>query len=218
MHPPKWSLDFSPQLPCWAALQGTCKDAQSIAMAAFSCVVRVASILLLRRCSHLNNVLLWLVDDDVVWQRHLGTHLSLRVVRKHDLDHDTKNALTHEDVAARMADVVTLGLTCRDKVAILELHRFRALGSKLSADDDLATLGAILHDETDNAVACTAHGQASQELVTQGLCLGTSASSTVLNTLSEELHTIFWEAIALLDNRRQLPDATTLLSQNLKLF
>merc|ERR1719424_194691 len=161
------------------------------------------------------SIVLWLVDDDIVWQWHLGTHLALRVMRKHDLDLDTNHALAHCHMADCFADVVPLWFTCRNKISILELHGLGTLRAKLAADDDFAPLCAILHDEADDAIACAAHCQASQELVAQGFGLSHGTGRTVLNTLSEKLHTVLGKVVALLDDSCQLANAAALLSQHL---
>merc|ERR1719375_252030 len=80
----------------------------------------IAAITLLR-LGHDQCVFLWLMDDDVVWQRHLGSHLALWVMRKHDLDPHTEHTLAHENVTRCCADVVPLRLTCGDEVSIAEL-------------------------------------------------------------------------------------------------
>merc|ERR1711924_337878 len=76
--------------------------------------------------------ILGLVDDDVVRKRHLRTHFALGIVSKHDLDHNTENTLPHQHISCRMADVVPLGLTCGDEVAIAELHDLGSLCTQLS--------------------------------------------------------------------------------------
>merc|ERR1719291_884388 len=101
-------------------------------------------------------------------------------------------------MAHRLIDVVLLRLASGDEIAVLELHRLGALRTKLAADDDLAALGAVLHNETHDSVASPAHGQAAEEFVAQGFRLRHGAARTVLHTLCEELHTVLGEAIALL--------------------
>merc|ERR1740117_1110012 len=112
-------------------------------MASPSCTIAlVALALILLRLRHNWRVILWLVDDDVVWQRHLRTHLALGVMCKHDLHPHAKNSLPHHHVTSCHADVVTLRLTRGDKVSIFELHDFCALRTELATDDDLAALSS----------------------------------------------------------------------------
>merc|ERR1712160_118899 len=87
--------------------------------------------------SHQGDVFLGLVHDDVVWKWNRRAHLALWVVRQHDLDLDAKHALSHGDVPHGRLDVVVLGVTRGDEVAVLELHRLRALRAQLAADNDL---------------------------------------------------------------------------------
>ncbi|KAF1924600.1 uncharacterized protein M421DRAFT_277851 [Didymella exigua CBS 183.55] len=53
-----------------------------------------------------------------------------------------------------------------------ELHALGTGGSELSGNDDLATLGARLHDEAEDTIASTADGETVEKLVTEGLALG----------------------------------------------
>merc|ERR1719502_755160 len=108
-----------------------------------------------------------------------------------------------------------LWLTCGDEVSILELHGFGTLGAQLSRDNDLATLGAILHDEANDTIAGSADSQTSQQLVSQGLALGHCASSAILDTLGEELDAVLWEAISLLNHCGELTNAASLLAKHL---
>merc|ERR1719499_2420745 len=108
-----------------------------------------------------------------------------------------------------------LGLARGDEVAVAELHGLRALRAQLAADDHLAALGAILHDEAHHAVASAAHGEAAEELVAEGLALSHGAAGAVLHALREELDAVLREAVALLHDRGELADPAALLAQDL---
>eukprot|EP00976_Prorocentrum_cordatum_P072879 1180876-Prorocentrum_minimum.AAC.2 len=74
-------------------------------------------------------------------KRKVGAHL------------DTQHTLTEHDVAHSAVDVLLLGGTGGDHVTIAELHRLGALSAQLAAHNNLATLSAVLHDETEHTVA-----------------------------------------------------------------
>mmetsp|Transcript_43504 Transcript_43504/g.102517 ORF Transcript_43504/g.102517 Transcript_43504/m.102517 type:complete len:237 (+) Transcript_43504:158-868(+) len=155
------------------------------------------------------------MNDDVVRQGHLGAHPALWVMRQHDLHLHAKHALAHGDVAHSLINVMPLGLTSGDQVAILELHGLGTLGAQLAANDDLASLCSVLHDEANHSIAGAAHCKATQQLVAQGLRLGHSTAGTVLHALSKQLNAVLWEAISLLHHGGELSDATALLTQDL---
>merc|ERR550525_17652 len=130
---------------------------------------------------HDRSFLLGLVHHDLVRHWQCTTHLALWVVAKHDLDFDTEHTLPHQHVPDCLADVVLLGLTGGNEVAVFELHGLGALRAQLTTDDDLTARRSVLHDEAHNAVASPAHGEATEELVPQGLRLGHGAGRTILN-------------------------------------
>merc|ERR1719152_198416 len=136
-----------------------------------ACVTVSTSVGLLRWLNLDNGILLRLVHNDVVWHRHLGSHLPFRIMRQHDFHPDAEHSLTHENVPNSVVDVVVLGFACGDEVTILELHGFGSLGAQLSADHHLTTLRAILHNESDNTVACATNSETTQEFVSQRFCL-----------------------------------------------
>mmetsp|Transcript_91464 Transcript_91464/g.165166 ORF Transcript_91464/g.165166 Transcript_91464/m.165166 type:complete len:201 (-) Transcript_91464:27-629(-) len=134
---------------------------------------------------------------------------------KHDLDLDTDHTLPHHHVPHSLVDIVLLRFSCGNEVTILELHGLGTLCAELAADDDLAALCSILHDEADNAVGGAAHGKAAEQLEAQRLALGHGAASTVLHALREELDAVLRETESLLHEGGQFPDATALLSEDL---
>ena len=120
------------------------------------------------------------VDDlNVIGQRNLGALLAGDVVVQHDLHLDTEHTLSQEHMANGNIDVVVLWLTRVDHPAVDEFHALGSLTSELTADDDLAALGAGLHDESKNTIAGTSDGQTTDELVSKGLALGDGAQTTV---------------------------------------
>jgi hypothetical protein len=96
-----------------------------------------------------------------------------------------------------------------------ELHALGTGGPELSGNDDLATLGARLHDESQHTVAGPSDGQAIEELVSEGLALGDSGETTVLDLGGVERDGVLGKLEALLDERGELTDAAALLSENL---
>ena len=117
-------------------------------------------------------------------------------------------------MADSVVNEVLSGLTGVDHEAVGELHALRAGGAQLAGDDDLAALGAALHDEAEDAVAGAADGEAAEELVAEGLALRDSGETTVLDLLGVELEGVFGELETLLDERGELTDTATLLTQN----
>ena len=160
-------------------------------------------------------LLLGLDDGDGVGQGLLGTGLALRVGSAHDLDLDTEDTLAQEDVAGGGVDEVLGGLTGVDHEAVGELHGLGTGGAELAGDDDLATLGAALHDEAQDTVAGAADGETVEQLVAQGLALGDGGETAVLDLGGVEGDAVLGELEALLDEGGELADAAALLAQNL---
>ena len=69
------------------------------------------------------------------------------------LDLDTEDTLPEHDVTDGIVDKVLSGLTGVDHETVGELHRLGTGSAKLARDDDLATLGTRLHDETEHTIA-----------------------------------------------------------------
>jgi len=157
---------------------------------------------------------LGLPDDDIVGHGSARANLASRVVGQQDLHGDTQHTGAHGDVAHGTVDVLVLGLTGGDEVAITELHALGAGTSELARDDAFATLGTILHDEAQDAVAGAAGGKTSQQLVAQGLALSDSAQTAVLDALGEELDLLLREVEALLHKGGKLADAAALVTKH----
>jgi len=105
-------------------------------------------------------------------------------------------------------------LTGVDHEAVGELHALRTSGTQLSRDDNLATLSTTLHDESEDTIACSADGKTVEELVSEGLALGDSGETTVLNLSGVEGDGVLWELESLLDEGGKFADSSTLLSEN----
>ena len=72
------------------------------------------------------------------------------------LNLDTKDTLTEHDVPNGVVDEVKGRLTGVDHETVRELHRLGTRGTELAGDDNLATLGTGLHDETEDTIASPA--------------------------------------------------------------
>lgn len=130
-------------------------------------------------------LLLGLGDRDKVGHGLAGTGLTGRVVGLHagggkaqdrqqwldmtlcfggdsHLDLDSQDSLPQQDVPDGLVNEVPGGLTGVDHVSIGELHGLGSGSTQLSGDDDLATLGTGLHDESEDTVACTENGTTDQ--------------------------------------------------------
>ncbi|VEU42722.1 unnamed protein product [Pseudo-nitzschia multistriata] len=160
------------------------------------------------------DLFLWLHDGDDVIERDLGTELSLGVVGQEDGNTDSDDSLSHHNVSNGGIGVYLSGVSGLDHVTVSELHSLGTLSPELSGDNDLATLGGGLHDESDNSVARTSDGESSEELELEGLGLGLGAEAAVLDALGVQLDGAIGESESLLDDRGQLTDAASVLSQN----
>lgn len=96
-----------------------------------------------------------------------------------------------------------------------ELHRLGTSSPELAGNNDLAALGTALHDEPKHTVACSSDGKTVEELVAEGLALGDGGKTTVLDLGGVERDGVLGELEALLDERGELANAATLLSENL---
>lgn len=160
-------------------------------------------------------LLLGLDNGDGVGESLLGTGLALGVGAAHDLDLDTEDTLAEENVAGSAVDEVLCGLTGVDHEAVCELHGLCTGGTELSRDNNLATLGARLHDEAEDTIASTTDGETVEELVAEGLALGDGAETAVLDLGGVKGDGVLGELEALLDEGGELADAAALLSEDL---
>ncbi len=95
-----------------------------------------------------------------------------------------------------------------------EFHAFRSRGSQFPRDHDLTSLGARFHDEAQDAVAGSPHGEAVEEFVAEGLALGDGAEAAVLDFGGIQGDGVFGEFEAFLDQGGEFPDAATLLAEH----
>lgn len=178
-------------------------------------------------------------DGDGIGKRLLGSGLALWVAAAHDLDLDTENTLTEENVTGGRVDEFLGGVTGVDHEAILdfnqlllspfsnivsmcyrfktysELHGLSTGSTELAGDDNLATLSTALHDEPENTIACPTDGKTVEQLVTEGLALSDSGETTVLDLGGVQRDRVLGEPETLLDERGELANAAALLAQNL---
>lgn len=163
-----------------------------------------------------NSLLLLRVEDgDGVRERLLGAGLAIGVRATHDLDLDTQDTLSKQYVTGGSVDEVLGGLTRVDHEPVGELHGLGTGGTELSGDDDLATLGARLHDESENTIAGTTDGQTVEQLVAERLALSDGRQTTVLDLGGVQGDGVLGELEALLDQGGELADAAALLTENL---
>ena len=97
------------------------------------------------------------------------------------MNEQTKNThyLLQLDVTGSLVDVVSSSGTRRDHVSLVELHGLGTLTTHLTGNDDFATLGIVLHNITEDAVASAADGQHTEELSAEVLSVGNGAHGTV---------------------------------------
>lgn len=160
-------------------------------------------------------LLLGLDDGDGVGQGLLGTSLTLGVGTTHDLDLDTQDTLAEKDVTGGVVDEVTGGLTRVDHESVGELHGLGTGSTELTGDNDLATLGARLHDEAEDTIASTTDGETVEKLVSEGLALSDGGETTVLDLGGVEGDGVLGELESLLDEGSELADAASLLTEDL---
>jgi len=98
--------------------------------------------------------------------------------------------------------------------SIGKLHALGTSGTEFSRDNNLATLGTTLHDESENTIACTSNSQTVEQLVSEGLALGDGRETTVLNLSSIQAHGAFGELESLLDEGSEFADSSSLLAEN----
>mmetsp|Transcript_18878 Transcript_18878/g.25601 ORF Transcript_18878/g.25601 Transcript_18878/m.25601 type:complete len:200 (+) Transcript_18878:259-858(+) len=134
---------------------------------------------------------------------------------KHDSHLDSENTLTHKNMADSSIDVVDSRLAGLDHVAISELLTLGSLATNLSGHRHLSTLGARLHNESEDTVASTTDGKASQKLVLKRFGLSLCAKAAVGHALGVELDSTLREVESLLHNRGQLADSLALLAEHI---
>merc|ERR1719305_1407055 len=144
----------------------------------------------------------------------LGADLAAGIPRQHDLDLDTEHTLSEQDVSAGHVHVLVDGVSGVDHQTVNKLHGLGSLSPQLAGHDNLASLGARLHDETEHTIAGPPDGETSDELVTEGLSLGNGAETAGGDLLSVKLDGALGEVEPLLDNAGELSDPPALLSED----
>lgn len=135
-----------------------------------------------------DDLILGLDDGYVVGKRLLWPNLAIWIPRQHNLDLDSQNSLTQKDVTGGCVNVVVARISGVNHESIDELHGLCTLTAQFSGNDDLATLGTGLHDETENSIASATDGQTSDQLITERFSLGDSAETTSGNFLGVKLN------------------------------
>lgn len=110
---------------------------------------------------------LWFDNDDRVRQWLGETSSSFWVVWSHDLNLQTQDTLLEKNVSDSVVDEISDRLTRVNHESIGELHSLGSGSSKLTRNNDLATLSARFHDESDNTVTSTTNSKTTKELVSQ---------------------------------------------------
>ena len=160
-------------------------------------------------------LLLWLNDSDGIRQCLLRARLSFWVRTTHDLDLDTENTLSEQNVTGSGIDEVFCWLTGVDHETISELHALGTSSTQLSGHDNLATLSTALHDESEDTIACSANSETVEQLVSEGLALGDGGETAVLDLGGVQGDGVLGELEALLDEGGEFADSSSLLAENL---
>jgi hypothetical protein len=95
-----------------------------------------------------------------------------------------------------------------------KFHAFSSSSSQLPADNDLTALSTALHDESQDAVACSPYGKAVEQFVAEGFALCHGGETTVLDFGCVERNGVFWEFEALLDEGSEFANASPLFAED----
>jgi hypothetical protein len=117
-------------------------------------------------------------------------------------------------VSDSSVDKLDGGLTRVDHETVGELHRLGTGGPEFTRDNDLATLGARLHDESEDTVACPSHGETTEELVSEGLALSDGGKTSELDLFGVKLQRVLGELESLLDKRLEFTDSSSLVTED----
>lgn len=111
-------------------------------------------------------------------------------------------------------DEVLCWLTRVDHETVGELHALGTSRTQLSGDNDLATLRAALHDESEDTIAGSADSETVEQLVSEGLALGDGGETSVLDLGGVEGDGVFGELEALLNEGGEFANSSSLLAEN----
>ncbi|EEQ39044.1 conserved hypothetical protein [Clavispora lusitaniae ATCC 42720] len=157
-------------------------------------------------------LLLVLSNHDSIWQS-LWTELVLSWV-SHDLDSDTQNTLSHQNVSDGSVNELSGWLTRVDHETVSVLLGLGSGSSQLTRNDNLNTLGTSSHGESQDTVSGSSDWQTTQQLSLQSLGLDSSRKSSLFNSLSVDDNTVLRQLESLDNQRSQFVDSSTLLTQN----
>jgi len=107
-------------------------------------------------------------------------------VGQHDFDFDPEDALAEQDVTNGSIDVLLRRVTAVNHQPVHEFHSLGSLTTQFSRNDHLAALGTGLHDETEDSVTRSAHGETADQLVAKGLGLSDGAQTAGGNLFGVE--------------------------------
>jgi hypothetical protein len=158
---------------------------------------------------------LWLQDGDDIWVLELWSVHAGLVVWLENLHLNTENTLSEEDVSDGGVDVFPGWVTGVDHHTVDELHSLCSLASDLTTDNDLATSGTLLHNESEDTVGGSSDGKTAEKLVSEGLGLGNGAQASVSNSLDVKVDLALLVAPSLVDDSGEFTDSSGLLAENL---
>jgi hypothetical protein len=117
-------------------------------------------------------------------------------------------------VTGSVVDEVLCWLTRVDHETISELHALGTSSTQLSGNNNLTTLSTTLHDESEDAIACSANRQTVEELVSEGLALCDGGETTILDLGGVEGDGVLGELESFLDQGGKFADSSSLLTEN----
>jgi hypothetical protein len=160
-------------------------------------------------------ILLGISKGHLIGERTLGSGDALWIPVKHDLDLETEDALTEEDVTDGVVDEIFGWLTGMDHQAIHKFHGFGTLSTQLSRHDHLASLCTRLHDIPDDTITGTASWESREEFEAKRLALSDGRQATVFHLFCIQLNGTLGKAESFLNDGREFTDATSILPQDL---
>jgi hypothetical protein len=117
-------------------------------------------------------------------------------------------------VTGSVVDEVLCWLTRVDHETISELHALGTSSTQLSGNNNLTTLSTTLHDESEDAIACSANRQTVEELVSEGLALCDGGETTILDLGGVEGDGVLGELESFLDQGGKFANSSSLLTEN----
>merc|ERR1712066_1025529 len=159
----------------------------------------------------------WLQDGDNIWVLDLWSVQSALVVRFENLDFDSQNTLSEEDVSDGGVNVSkTFGWeTGVDHHTVGEFHTLGSLSSDFTGDDDFTTSSALFHDESENTVGGSSDSKTSQEFVSERFGLSDSGETSVGNSFDVQVDLTLFVSPSFVNDSGQFPDSSGFFSQNL---